>query len=159
MHDNNGSDLNRFGSDLFNFSASFNVGVIGANVHQIADVFAAFAHGISLKPFTDLIKEHHGNGFRVLAGIVVKCYGNGAQGSNGHQKIFIENTAVSYAFCCLEQDVIADKKIGDKVKRQSQRSRDRCKRETYEKRCCKDDAYKHLFLLCLHLLQSPSVMS
>ena len=155
LNDDDGSDFDAFRIHALEFAVLFNVGVVGPDIHQFADVFAAFADSIGLKPFADLIKEHHRNGFGVVARIVVEGNCNGAERGNRHQEVFVENAAVANALCGLEENVIADQEIGNKKKRQPKKTGHRRQGDRNEKRRRQKDAHEHLFLLCCHKKNVP----
>ena len=67
---------------------------------------ARIIDGLILEKFTDLIEEHNCNGFRVFAN------DEGTDGRQAHEKMFIEDTAVTDIFQGLEHDVVAEDDVG-----------------------------------------------
>ena len=58
LDDDDAADFHFVRIDLFQLAVSFYIGVIGADIHKLADVAAALADGVALEEFADLIKEH-----------------------------------------------------------------------------------------------------
>ena len=56
LHDDHRADIHLVGIDLHERTVLFDVGVVGADVHQGADVFAALAHRVALEQLAHLIE-------------------------------------------------------------------------------------------------------
>ena len=82
----------------------FDIGVVRPDVHELADVPAAFADGIALEQFADLVEQHDGNGFLVVTGFQ-QADGQRAEGCHGHQEVLIEHLAVQDPFPGLPEDM------------------------------------------------------
>ena len=82
------------------------IGVIRADVHQLCNGCTALIHRTVLEPLADLIKEHNGYRFRGFA------HEHGAQGSNGHEKVFVKNLPTQNVFCGPQQYFAARNHIG-----------------------------------------------
>ena len=95
---------------LFQRSILLHVGIIGADIHQIADIAPAFAHSIALKPFSDLIEQHHRDDFQVFA-VFIDCQSQSAQGGYGHEEVFIEHPPVADSLERLAQNIVADDQV------------------------------------------------
>jgi len=99
------ADLNLFGIDLFELAVPLNVGVIGADVHQGADGFAALAHRIALEQLANLVKQHNSNTFTIIT------KGNRAYGCYRHQKILVKHLMILNTLAGLDQNIISDNQI------------------------------------------------
>ena len=111
LYHNDCADLHFIRVHLLQLAVLFQVGGVRANVHQFADVPAAFAHSVALEPFSNLIEQHDCNGFRVVAALFVESQNQGSYGGNSHEKTLVKDLAVPNAFHGLEQNVIADDPI------------------------------------------------
>ena len=65
-HDN-GADFHLVRVHLFKNPVMLDIGVVRADVHQLADVPAALAHGVALEELANLVEEHHADGLYVVA--------------------------------------------------------------------------------------------
>ena len=86
------ADLNLFGIDLFELAVPLNVGVIGADVHQGADGFAALAHRIALEQLAHLVKQHDRDGLFQLA------HAQRTHRRHHHQEVLVEHLPVKDGF-------------------------------------------------------------
>ena len=68
---------------LLQSAVPLHIGVVGADVHQVGDVPAAFAHGVRLEPLAHLVKQHHRDGFQVIA-VFIDSQRQCAQGGYRH---------------------------------------------------------------------------
>ena len=84
----------------------FQIGVVGTDIHQRCDGFAAPDYGHILKQLSGLIEQHDRDRFRVFAD--GKC----ADGRDRHQKVLVEDFAVQDVADCPEKDVGTDDEIG-----------------------------------------------
>ena len=91
LHSDDAANGHFVGVHLFQLAVLFHVGVVGANIHQLADVLAAFAHGIALKQLTDLVKQHNGAALGIFA------QRHSAHGGHRHQKVFIKHLMIANA--------------------------------------------------------------
>ena len=102
-------DLHRVGIHFRKLAIHHDVGVVRADVHQLADVFAAPSHGVALEELADLVEEHDGDAFLEVP------HADGADGGCHHEEVLVEDLAVADVQGRLAQDVIADEKIGHHV--------------------------------------------
>ena len=128
----------------------FNVCIVGPDIHKFADVAAAFADGIALEEFPDLVKQHYCNGFRIVAAFFVQGQGDGADGRYGHQEAFIEYLSVFDSFGSFDKYVIADHKVRDEIQPEPEDPGYRGKGQACEKACGNDDPCQHFFLFFVH---------
>ena len=98
------------GIHLFQLAVPFHIGVIGTDVHQIADIAAASAHGIALEPLAHLIEQHDGDNLQVLA-VFIDGQGQRAQSGHSHQKVFVKYLPVADPLERLFQNVVSDNQI------------------------------------------------
>ena len=154
LHDDHAADLHLVRIDLFKLAVALNVRVIRADIHQRADVAAALADGVALKQLADLIKQHDGDGFHIVAAARDDRQRERADGGHGHQKVFVEHLTVQNAPPRLFQNVIADDQIGDQIQRKLQNAGhgDQLQRDQHGR--SGQDAREHLFLLPVHDLLS-----
>ena len=131
--------------------------MIRADVHQLADVAAALADRIALEPFADLIKQHDGDGLRIIP-VVRDGQGDGTDGRDRHQKALIEHLPVAYALERLDQDIITDHQIGDHVQKKPDRPFRRHEMQHDHERGRNEYARQHLLLLFVHHLILLSVI-
>ena len=122
LHDDLRADFDFVGVTAYKFSIFFHVCVIGADVHELADIPAAPADGIALKPFADLVEEHDGDAFHIVA-ILVESKPHRADGRDRHQEILVERTTIPYALRCLDDDVIADDEVRHDVEEEARQTR------------------------------------
>ena len=124
------------------------IGVVRADVHQVADVFAAAADGVALKQLADLVKQHDGHGL----GIVPEHHR--ADGGHGHEQVFVERLAVINALAGIDERLAADEQIRDKIQHELEPARDRHKVQPNEQhgRCCYEQ--QRPFLFARHEIQS-----
>ena len=93
------------GVHLFFLSIPYHIGVIGAEIHKLGDVAAGLAHGNALEPFTDLIEQHNGDGFPVIAQY------KGADGGDRHEEFLVHQVTVQDLADSTPQDIPADNEI------------------------------------------------
>ena len=124
------------------------IGVVRADVHQVANVFAAAADGVALKQLADLVKQHDGHGL----GIVPEHHR--ADGGHGHEQVLIERLAVINALAGIDERLAADEQIRDEVQHELKPARDRHKVQPNEQhgRCCYEQ--QRPFLFARHEIQS-----
>ena len=91
------------------------VGVIRANVHQLADVPAALPHSIALEPLANLIEEHNRNGLGVVPALFIQGQGNGPYCGHRHEKALVKDLAVANPLPRLEEDIIPDHQVGHQI--------------------------------------------
>ena len=84
---------------------SFQVGAVGADIHQIADALAAFADGVTLEQFANLVEQHNGNALTELT------QAERSHSGNGHQKVFVKNFAVNNAQHSFAQHIVANDEV------------------------------------------------
>ena len=119
LHNDNAADFNLVWVNLFQAAVLLYVGVIRANIHQIANITAAFAHRVALKPFAHLIEQHHGNGFQIIA-VFIDCQRHCAHRGHGHQKVFIKNLPVEDTPNGLFQNIVADNEVIGQIEGKTQ---------------------------------------
>ena len=152
IHRDDGADFHLVRIHLYQLSVLLNVGIIRPDVHQLADIPAAFAYGIALEQFADLVKQHYGDGLVIIAGFQ-QADGQGAEGGHGHEKVFIENLAVQDALPGLSQDIIADDKVGNQPEQEQRNSGNRQRHKPKDQHQCRGDENpdQHLLLLFCHM--------
>ena len=120
------------------------VGVVGADVHELSYAAAALTHGDMLKQLTELIEYHNGDALFIIAqrDRAHRCY--------RHEKVFVERLAVFYALERLDERFIADGQIGDEVQRKLQPAlhRQQLQRRDHHRRG--DNAPQRILLLLVH---------
>ena len=89
----------------------FQVGGVGADVHQGGDGLAGLAHGVVLEQLSHLVEEHHEHRLAVLPGA------EGAHGGQGHEEILVKDLAVCDVADGPPYDVPADDEVGDEIQR------------------------------------------
>ena len=151
LHHDDRADGHLIRVHLHQLPVLLDVGVVGTDVHQGADVLAAPAHGVALEQLADLVEQHDGDGFVVVAAFFVDGQREGADSGHSHQEILVEHPAVKDAAPRLPQNVIADDGVDRQVQRQPQPAGDgdNIQRRQHHRR--EDDAYQHLFLLFCHV--------
>src|SRR5699024_3696375 len=87
-----------------------NVGIVGTNIHQIADITAAFANSIGLEPLAHLVEQHHGDSLQVVA-VFIYSQGQSAKSGHGHKKVLVKHLPVANALEGFSQNVIANNQI------------------------------------------------
>ena len=151
LHHDDRADGHLIRVHLHQLPVLLNVGVVGTDVHQGADVLAALAHGVALEQLADLVEQHDGDGLVVVAALFIDGQREGADGGHGHQEILVEHLAVEDAAPRLPQNVIANDGVDRQVQRQPQPAGDgdHVQRRQHHRR--EDNAYQHLFLLFCHV--------
>ena len=133
------------GVHLFFLSIPHHIGVIGAEIHKLGDVAAGLSHGNALEPFTDLIEQHNGDGFPVIAQY------KGADGGNRHEEFLVHQVTVQDLADSTPQDIPADNEIRHTV---GQKLPDALQRENEPHQCQQyrrgDNAGQMLFLFSCH---------
>lgn len=81
---------------------------------------AALSHGVALEPLPDLIEQHHGNGFRVVAAALEQCQSKGSHGSHCHQEALIKYLMIPNPLPGLPENIIADDPVVRQIQRQLQ---------------------------------------
>ena len=124
------------------------IGVVRADVHQVADVLAAAADGVALKQLADLVKQHDGHGL----GIVPEHHR--ADGGHGHEQVLVERLAVINALAGIDERLAADEQIRNEIQHELEPARDRHKVQPNEQhgRCCYEQ--QRPFLFARHEIQS-----
>ena len=151
LHHDDGADGHLIRVHLHQLPVLLNVGVVGTDVHQGADVLAALAHGVALEQLADLVKQHDGDGFVVVAALFIDGQREGADSGHSHQEVLVEYPAVEDALSGLLHNVVADDDIGRQIQRQPQPAGDGDHVQRRQHHRCEDDAYQHLFLLFCHV--------
>ena len=138
--DNNRADLYIVRVDLFKLPVlALYVCRIRNDVHKSADVIAAFAHRIALKPLTNLIKPHNGNCFCVIT-VIVKRKGNSTDCRDSHQKAFVKSLTVFDTLKCFNEDIIPDDEVWNHIKDKTCQSFDRHEFQRQHHRARNSDA-------------------
>ena len=97
----------------------FQIGRVGTNIHQVGYAAPAAPFGDMLKQLPYLEKEHNEHRFGELRlGTRQKTNGQRANGSDGHQKVFVQRFAVCKALRSLFQGVESGHQIWHKVNQQ-----------------------------------------
>ena len=150
LHHDDGADGHLIGIYLHQLAVLLDIGVVGADVHQGADVLAALAHGVALEQFTDLVEQHDGDGLIVVAALFIDGQSEGADGGHGHQKVLVEHAAVEDTLSGLLHNVAADDHVCHQIQRQPQPAGDGDKVQRCQHDRRDDNADEHLFLLFCH---------
>ena len=82
------------------------VGVVGADVHEGGDGSPGPIHRVALEQLAHLIEQHDEDGLRVLSD------GQGADGGQGHQEVFIKDLPVGDVAYRPPQHIPADHGVG-----------------------------------------------
>ena len=109
LHYDDGAHLHVVGIHLFQGAVLLDVGIVGADVHEVGDAAAALAHSVALEQLAHLIEHHDG------AALAPVAQGHGAHGGHGHEEVLVKHLPAENALHGLEQNVIADDKIRDEV--------------------------------------------
>ena len=103
--DNGFAYLHLLGVYLFLDALPQDIGIVGTKIHELGDIAAGLADRNTLKPLADLVEQHNGNRFPVIAQY------KGADGSNGHEEFLIEQIAVQNLAKSAPQNVPADDEV------------------------------------------------
>ena len=145
--DRAGGDL--VGIDALEAAVSFDVGVIGADIHEGADAAAAFADGVALEQFAGLVEEHDGDGLGVVA-VLVNGQRHGADRGHGHEEILVEDLAVFDALERFAENVVADGQIRHEIKQEARRAGSAREVQGGRHRRRGDDAQQRVNLFPVH---------
>ena len=123
------------------------MGGIGAHLYEMGNAIAAAALGVALKELAHLEEKHHKDRLGKLGvGAGHEPDGEGTDGGDCHQKIFVEHAAMHYPLGSLAQRRRAHEQIGNQIDQQQlpggQRQRmlyPRCNGE--QQRCRKDESH------------------
>ena len=151
LHHDDGADGHLIGVYLHQLAVLLDIGVVGADVHQGADVLAALAHGVALEQFTDLIEQHDGDGLIVVAALFIDGQSEGADGSHGHQKVLVEHLTLDDAPEGLAENIIADDEIGSQIQHRPGHAADGEELHHGHQHRCGNDAPEDLLLLLCHV--------
>ena len=144
-------------------SVLLQIGIIRSDIHQFGNVPPAFAHGIALEQFADLVKQHYGDGLVIIAGFQ-QADDQGPNGGDGHEEVFVEHLAVQDPFEGFPQDIMSDDEVGHQVQQHAQETLQQAAflhsgkpREIFRKEMqdCQEnrrrtDANQHFFLFLGH---------
>ena len=127
--------------------SALHMGGIGAHLYEMGNAVAAAALGVALKELAHLEEEHHKDRLGKLGvGAGHEPDGEGTDGGDCHQKVFIEHASMHYALGCLAQRRRAHEQIGNQIDQQQlpggQRQRmlyPRC--DSKQQRCRKDKSH------------------
>ena len=155
LHNDDAADNDLIGIDLFKLAVTFNVGVVGADIHKRADVLAALADGVALEQLAYLVKQHNGDSLVVVAAALIYRQRKRADRGDGHQKVLVKYAAVEYALAGLSEYIVADDDVYDQIQRQTKQAGDGDKVQRDEHYGRDDDACQHLSLLLGHYGASP----
>ncbi len=135
------------------------VGIVGADIHQGADVLSAASHGHGLEQLANLIEEHDRHTLGELAlqppALIVNAQQHGSHRGNGHQEVLVEHLPVADAQCRLAQDVIAYNEVGHQVQCEPQIPLHGREVQRHHEDCRCDDAVQHFFLFLCHIFILP----
>ena len=92
----------------------FHPGEIRPDIHQRADILPAFSDSVALEELADLVEKHHGHGLVKIPGFQ-QADGQGAEGGDSHQEVFIEHLPVQDPPERFPQDVIPNDSVGNQV--------------------------------------------
>ena len=106
-HQNDIAHRDRFRLDGGHFITLYQIGVVGPYIDQRLDGSAGGTHRLILKPFTDLIQQHNGNGLRILAD--AEC----ADRRHRHQEVLVKDLTVGDVLNGLLQYGKTGQQIGD----------------------------------------------
>ena len=155
LHNDDAADSDLIGIDLFKLAVALNVGIIGADIHERADVLAALADGVALEQLAYLVKQHNGDSLVVVAAALIYRQRKRADRGDGHQKVLVKYAAVEYALAGLSEYIVADDDVYDQIQRQTKQAGDGDEAQCDEHYGRNDDACQHLFLLLGHYGASP----
>ena len=140
-----------------------NVCIVRPYVHQGADVSPAPADSVTLEQLADLIKQHNGNGFRIVTVLFDEGNGDCSDGCDCHQKVLIEHPAVADALPGLSEDIISDRQVGNQIQQEPHRLLNPIAECMIEKvqgdhhRSGQENTNQHPFLLFIHRNRLPSL--
>ncbi len=86
------------------------MGVFGLDVHEIRYRSARLAYSKLLEPFPYLEEQHHSSRFGIHPD------SEGAERSDAHQEVLVEEIPMSYVACSPQQHVVAYDEVGDAEK-------------------------------------------
>ena len=118
LDDDDRADCDLVRVDLFELAVYLNVRVVWADIHKGGNILAALADGVALKQLADLVEQHDGDGFVVVAALFVNRQRERADGGDSHQEVFIEHPAVTDALAGLFKNVVANDKVGRQIERE-----------------------------------------
>ena len=95
-----------FGRNSADLAILLHVGVVGADVHQVAHGVAALVHGGILKELADLVEQHDGHGLGIFADA------QRADGGDGHEEGLVKDLVMEDALHRARQGIIAHHQIG-----------------------------------------------
>ena len=147
------ADGHRVGADALQTVRLHEIGVVGADVHELRDVAAAAADGIRLEPLADLIEEHDGDAFRVVA-VLVDRERHRANRRHGHEQALIERLTAPDALARLDENVIADDEVRHEVREEACHAREWHIGQRDHEHRRHHDADEVSFLSRVHLLHS-----
>ena len=131
----------------------FQIGVVRTNIHKVRDTPAAFPDGITLKQFSDLIKEHDCDALGIITGTQA-AEQDGAKAGYSHEEVFIKGLTVYNAFPCLSQDIIPDNEIGYEIQHEFHPAIQQCVRlqevQNHHTQCCNENPDQYIFLFMCH---------
>ena len=157
VDDDDAADLHFIRIHADQLSVLLNVGVIRADIHQFADVPAAFTDGVALEQFADLVEQHDRNGLIIIPGLQ-QADGQRTQRRYGHEEVFVEHLAIQDALPGFLQDVISDDPVGNQPEQEQRNIADlhKLRQEMQEdhQHGGDDDADQHLLLLFGHIFHS-----
>ena len=156
LHNNDAADGDLIRVDLLQLSVLLDIGVIGPDIHQRADVPAALADGVALEQLADLIEQHHGDALHIIAALRPDREEKRAQRRDGHQEVFVKGPAVEDALSGFLQNVVPDHQIGNQIGRQLRDAGKRDELQSDQHDRSNDDAHEHLLLLFRHVTCSSS---
>ena len=106
-HQNDIAHGDRLRLDGGHFITLYQIGVVGPYIDQRLDGSAGGTHRLILKPFTDLIQQHNGNGLRILADA------ERADRRHRHQEVLVKDLTVGDVLNGLLQYGKTGQQIGD----------------------------------------------
>ena len=149
---------------LLHIAVCLQVCEFGGDAHHVRDGLAGLAHRVALEELADLVEQHDGAGFGVLADT------EGRDGRHHHQEFFIEHVPVPDVLQGAQQDVISHDQVGHREQR-PRRDRETAlqrrkpvqpsrllKDQQREKEHCGDqNPPQHFFLLFCHVRFRPRI--
>ena len=150
LHDDDAAYADLVRVYLLKRAAALDVRVVRADIHQLADVTAAFADGIALEPLAHLIEEHDRDGLRVISALRVKSERNRAHSRDSHQEALVEHLAVLDSLRRLYQNVVPDDEIRHEVERKTRPAARRREMQPDHQRESDDDTRQHPLLFLIH---------
>ena len=150
LDDDDAADLDLVRIDALKLAVLFDIRVVGADVHQGADVAAALADGVALEQLAYLVEQHDRDGLAKIGAALIHGQRDGTDSSDGHKEVFIKDLLVENALEGLAENVIADDYICREIQYHAEPCRETDKLDEDQQHRGNDNADQILFLLSVH---------